>query len=219
MSTPIDMTGQVFERLTVVERVRDAKGRLAWRTACSCGREIVLTAGALRCGRYRSCGCWNRERVTLANTRHGAASKRAGVRPEWQAWADAKQRCDNPRNRNFHNYGGRGIRMSDEWAASFEVFFAEVGPRPGPEYSLDRLDTNGHYESGNCRWATDPEQRRNRRDTRLMTLNGRTQCMEDWATELGMDARTLAYRVRARWSDEAALTTPIDLSKSRRQRS
>lgn len=114
--------------------------------------------------------------------------------PENRAWRTLKQRCENPKNPDYPNYGGRGIRVE---FASFEQFLAEVGSRPTPQHSIDRIDVNGNYAPGNCRWATDAEQRRNRRDNVLVELNGVVMVLADAARTLGWKRGSTAKRVAA----------------------
>ncbi len=107
----------------------------------------------------------------VANRDHWNAYQRARPnRAEYSAWSMAKQRCGNPRHPRFADWGGRGIRVCDEWLHDFPAFLAHIGPRPGPEFSLDRIDNDGDYEPGNVRWATRVEQRRNRRLNRTKVL-------------------------------------------------
>jgi hypothetical protein len=155
----VDLTGQRFGHLTVISQADGQRilGSLAWRCRCDCGTEKVLASNVLRTGHTQSCGCRMYER------KHGQSSQQGGRTPEYMAWSAMKQRCLNPRNKRFPDYGGRGITVYKEWADSFEAFFAYVGPRPSPEYSLDREDNDGNYEPGNVRWTTWPVQARNQR--------------------------------------------------------
>lgn len=131
-------------------------------------------------------------------------------RPEYKTWENAIQRCTNPNHSSYERYGGRGIRVCEEWRDSFLAFFEHVGPRPSPAHSIDRIDNDGDYEPGNVRWATDREQRANTRRTRRLTFQGRTQSLAMWAQEMGIRKSTLHYRfVCLGWSAERALTTPV----------
>ena len=152
--------------------------------------------------------------MIAAQLRHGGASKTNGVSPEYRAWADMRQRCKNPRNRNFPNYGGRGIGVDPRWDCSFEAFLADVGHRPSADHTIDRVDVDGDYAPGNVRWATDEQQRRNTRRSVLLTFQGRTQCVEDWADELGIHKSTIGGRLRSGWSTDRALATPPDAVRS-----
>ncbi len=127
---------------------------------------------------------------------------------EWNAWAGMKQRCYNPKNHKYHMYGARWISVCSRWLNSFENFFADMGPKPSPQHSLDRYpNRNGNYEPSNCRWATKQEQANNLRSAKQLEFNGKIQSQAAWAREIGISAVTLRDRL-ARWSLERALTTP-----------
>jgi len=118
------------------------------------------------------------------------------------------QRCTNPNYDQFRDYGGRGIQVCERWRTSFEAFLEDMGERPAGT-TLDRENGDGHYEPSNCRWATNRTQSRNKRSTRLWAYQGRTQCVSDWAKELGLAMHSLTQRVdRLGWSIERALSTP-----------
>lgn len=164
MSSLVDIAGQKFGRLTVLDRRGSRKtknGTVAmWLCQCSCGEQTITRGSSLRAGTAQSCGCKNREetsaRLIAFNFRHGQTHT-----PEYQACQHAKRRCTSPKDRGWKDYGGRGIEFRFH---SFEEFFAHVGPRPSPKHSLDRLDNDGHYELENVRWATKQEQMQNRRE-------------------------------------------------------
>lgn len=128
--------------------------------------------------------------------------------PLYRTWQNVKDRCLNPKNPYFHNYGGRGIRMFQEWQVSFPAFLKAIGERPTTLHTLDRKENNGNYEPGNMQWATKKEQAQNMRKNRLLTLHGRTQTLTMWAEEIGLVPSTLQYRLKqGGMSVEAALTT------------
>ena len=118
-----------------------------------------------------------------------------------------KTRCVNPEFPRYPDYGGRGIKVCDRWL-EFENFLADMGPKPGPGYSIDRIDNDGHYEPGNCRWATTVEQSRNRRDNVMITRGDRAQCLIDWCDELGLDYKITQNRLMAGWTVDRAFETP-----------
>lgn len=164
----IDLVGQVHGRLTVVSFNGRVNGRPTWFCRCSCGLQKVAVGHDLVSGRVKSCGCLQAEVRVASHTRHGA--NRKGARwPEWGAWQQMIGRCHRPRSTRFAYYGGRGITVCDRWRfgegdlTAFECFIADLGRRPRPDLSIDRIDNDGNYEPGNCRWATRAQQRANQR--------------------------------------------------------
>lgn len=173
---------------------------------CSCGDACTVVASSVRNGSSKRCRRCRDAAMGRARTTHGAC-RRGAQRPEYGIWAGMLDRCGNENNTSYSDYGGRGIAVCPEWQVSFAAFFAYVGPRPTPEHSIDRYpDTNGNYEPGNVRWATDAEQARNRRSTRLITHDGVTLCLSDWAERLGLDRATLHERLAHGEPLELALT-------------
>ena len=154
-----DLTGLKFGRLTVRQFAgQDRHGNRLWLCDCACGGTVTVIKGSLSSGRTRSCGCLQREFIVRRNTTHGLSDT-----PEYRAWRDMLSRCENPNTRYYELYGGRGISVCDRWRGSFEMFYADMGPRPSPRHSIDRIDNDGDYEPGNCRWATWTEQNANKR--------------------------------------------------------
>ena len=157
-----DITGMRFHRLTVIRKLLDRASRnVFWLLACDCGRTHRAPASALRTGRVKSCGCMNQELRLARNQRHGLAARGAKKPAEYIVWQAMIGRCSNPKNKAFRYYGGRGIVVCDRWRHDFTAFLADMGQRPSPKHSIDRINNDGNYEPGNCRWATQSEQVRN----------------------------------------------------------
>lgn len=175
------------------------KRRTVPKTCVHCGVDFMAYRNQ---GPYCSQACYH----AVART-HGAVS--GGRSTEYIIWQGIKARCLKSSSPSYSNYGGRGITICDAWRDSFEGFLADVGHRPGPDLTIDRIDTNGNYEPGNVRWATQTEQGRNRRDNRLLTLNGVTHCVAEWAEITRMSTMCIKARLRQGWSDERTLTEPV----------
>jgi hypothetical protein len=199
MSKFIDLSGSRFGRWTVRSFDRRADGRSFWECECDCGEVAVLRADSLRGGGSLQC-------VRCAA---GERSRTHGMKdsPEWTAWQSMRARCSNPNAAGYADYGGRGITVAPVWE-TFEQFYADMGPRP-ERHSLDRIDVEGNYAPGNCRWATQKTQCRNKRKTVALTARGKTQSLQDWADETGMLPVTLYKRYLAGWGHEDAIFAPI----------
>lgn len=210
MARKIEMVGRRFGRLLVEQQAQNMGRDVAWACVCDCGVPLNVRGAALRRGNTRSCGCLHREQLiarnelALARTArtHGMSNTRT-----FRIWAGMRKRCRNPRTNCFHSYGGRGIKVCARWE-SFENFLADMGEAPA-QMSIDRIDVNGDYAPGNCRWATPAIQSRNKRDNLRLTFRGETQCLTDWAIDLGVSMNTLHSRLRDGWTVEQTLSLVV----------
>ncbi len=190
--------GMGFHHLEVLHQgPSDPSRTTRWFCGCICGAETLVRSSALRSGHSQSCGCMGKARLERDKT--------------YNAWSAMRQRCRNPNNPAWPNYGGRGISVAPEWD-DFETFLREVGPAPSLQFSLDRKDHNGNYEPGNVRWASSRQQARNRRSNCVVEFNGVTQTLAAWSEQTGISRAVLQWRLK-NWDIPRALTTPV---KSRR---
>lgn len=204
-----DLTGLRFSRLYVQGKTsrppKIKSQKIYYRCLCDCGKETVVMSSDLRSGHTRSCGCLQAERTSTANLKHGHSMGTGKNSPTYRSWFAMKSRCTNPNNIGYEDYGGRGITVCDRWL-EFVNFLEDMGEKPKGK-SLDRIDNDGNYEPGNCRWADNITQANNTRKNRYLTHNGRTQSLSEWARELGFHRETLRKRL-AQMSVRESLTKP-----------
>ena len=161
------MIGEKYGKLTVLKEVEkftqpSGQTQRGYLCKCECGNETVVCAMSLRLGRTKSCGCLRNERSRINAITHGHNVGRVRS-PEYTCWANMKRRCYTESARGYKHWGGRGIKVCKRWRDSFPAFLKDMGRKPSPDLSLDRIDNDGNYEPGNCRWATKKQQRNNRR--------------------------------------------------------
>jgi len=203
----VDLTDRVFTRLTILGYAGSNKhGQAQWWCECECGNISRTTTAMLTTEHTRSCGCWGRDNTSLINRTHGMRHT-----PEYRSFVHAKDRCNNPNDKSYSDYGGRGIEFRFN---SFEEFFTYMGKRPSLKYSLDRINNDGHYEKGNVKWATPIEQGSHKRDTRWFTFAGRTQTLAQWSRELNMGHTTILARLRRGWTLAETFTIPLGTVKN-----
>lgn len=190
-----DLKGEVFGRLTALEKHahNDKFNKVRWVCECECGATVLVTGEKLRSGNTKSCGCLMREvssKNGINNRKHGMTKS-----PEYKTWWGMKDRCCNPDNPSYKDYGARGIEVCNEWMISFELFFKELGPRPSPAHSLDRIDNSKGYQPGNCRWATGVEQANNKRNNDLHLFKGELLSLSRISAMTGIPQPTLWSRL------------------------
>lgn len=204
MGAFIDLTGQKFGRLTVIRRTESTNKNIKWVCLCECGNYTNVFGIDLKSGKTQSCGCVHSEQLTKRNYKHGLCDDPLRV-----VWSGLKDRCYNMNCKAYKNYGGREITVCDEWRNDFQAFYywaMSNGYKNG--LTIDRIDVNGNYEPSNCRWATMKEQANNKRNNRLITYNGKTQTITQWADETGIERRTISARISRGWNIERTLSTP-----------
>jgi len=203
----IDLTGHRFGRLVVLCRKFKRKNRWFWHCQCDCGGEANVSGDQLRAGGTRSCGCIIVEATIARSTKHGHA-RRSKLTKTYRAWIHLIERCRNPNDKAYADYGGRGISVCARWGDSYQCFLADMGDAP-IGMSIDRIDVNGNYEPGNCRWATPREQLLNRRMTRRVLAGDQSVPLAELAAKNGISAQNAARRVMRGWDPIAAGTVPL----------
>lgn len=199
-----DIRGRRFGRLLVREFAGiNHAGLATWNCLCDCGTSKVLPGAYLTRGNTKSCGCYRQDKSRADHTTHGMTHT-----TEFKIWGGMKERISNPNYHGYANYGGRGITMCEEWFNSFETFLADMGPRPSPNHSMDRINNSEGYSKANCTWSTVKQQARNRRTNHLLEYKGEKLPLAVWTERLGFRKMTLRNRIVSGWDIERAMTEP-----------
>lgn len=214
MSKIIDLEGKRFGKLIVLGRAENDKSdKAVWKCQCDCGNIIYCIGVKLRNGHTKSCGCLRRERFAETSFVHGKRDCRL-----YAVWNNMKQRCYNPDNKRYKSYGGRGITVCAEWTDkengfinfykwSYSNGYKENAKRG--ECTLDRINVNGNYEPSNCRWVTNVEQQRNKRNNKYIEYKGEVHTISEWSKILGISQQKLYRRIYThKWEIERAFKTP-----------
>lgn len=205
MGKRIDLTGVRVGRLVVESYAYTRDKKAYWNCVCDCGNKCVVGAKNLRKGIARSCGCLKKESMRKVASKHGLSSTRL-----YHIWTGMKGRCYNPNNPRYNSYGGRGILIHEEWLNNFESFYNwAISNGYAENLTLDRIDNNRGYSPDNCRWANQKQQCNNKSNNHLLTYNGKTQNITQWAEELGIGRRTLTDRLTYSWTLEEVFTKPL----------
>lgn len=192
-----DLSGKTFGRLTAISYSHKVKQGAVWNCICTCGTTKLIIGKILSAGMVKSCGCLKRETGKLVNRKHGLSHRSMA----YSSWASARLRCRCKTHLSYPRYGGRGIKVCERWINSFENFLADMGEPPSREYSLDRIDNDGNYEPGNCRWATRKTQHANTCRNRKIKYGGSTYNLKEFADIVGRNTTSVAY-----WLDKKGAT-------------
>lgn len=212
-----DLTGQRFGKLVAISSHMDAQNRrCVWVCKCDCGNYTEAKTVSLTHGLKQSCGCLQRKILNERNTKHGDSKTRL-----YKVWKGMLSRCDNKNHISYANYGGRGIKVCDEWKNNFTKF-KEWAIKAGYdenakhyECTIDRIDTNGNYCPENCRWIPNSEQANNTRIVRRFLINGEEHTLTDWCTIYNIPKGNVQARLQLGWDIEKALSTPVRKCKKR----
>lgn len=187
-----NVAGIRFGRLTAKVPIRNPNGRYSWRCDCGCGDTVVVRVADLLSKHTRSCGCLKRQIARKRMLRHGHTANSV-VSSEYRTWCAMKYRCENPNDKRYAHYGGRGIKVCKRWQ-SFRMFFRDMGNRPTGA-TLERKNNNGNYTPSNCVWASLLKQANNRQNNRHITYQGETLTVAQWAKKLKVKYSTLYMRL------------------------
>jgi hypothetical protein len=197
--------GDKYSQLTIVRERDTISGRRMFECVCDCGTTVVVRLENLRGNITKSCGCYQKEMASKATLKHGYS-----CHPLYSVWEGMKTRCYNTAHEDFYLYGERGIRVCDEWLNDpirFIAWSLANGWKPG--LTIDRKNNDGNYEPGNCRFVTVLIQARNKRTNYMVTYQGETKCLSEWAPITGIPYKTLWARIKAEWEIERAFTLPV----------
>lgn len=204
-----DLRGRVFGRLTVMDRTErvthNGRSFFRWICRCECGTvNIMIHPTSLKNGNTRSCGCLRRESIGRVNYKHGRSRSK-----EYITWQNMISRCHDIRDKQYPDWGGRGIVVCPEWQVDFSAFFRDMGAAPTAGHSIERVDNDGPYSRENCRWIPRGDQSRNTRRNRFLEYGGKRMIMSDWAREIGTAPSVLHNRLKRGLTVEQALTAPL----------
>lgn len=200
-----DLTGYKCNKLTVIcdDGTRELSTRsVKWKCLCDCGKIVYVNGTILLKGKQQSCGCVLKG--LIKHIKHGHTSKNK-LSKTYESWANMKQRCLNPNNHKYKNYGLRGITICDEWVNSFDNFLKDMGEKPNG-LTLERIDVNKGYFKENCCWANATAQANNKTSNRIIEFNNKSMTTAQWAEYLGISFTTLRMRLHRNWSIERALS-------------
>lgn len=198
-----DITGLRFGRLLAINRSGTGpNGEVLWQCWCDCGKSPIYVSHKLRRLQIVSCGCHKSELARRMKTTHGCTKS-----PIYRTWKGMMARCYKPTRRNYHSYGGRGIRVCERWR-DVRNFITDMMPTYVDGLTIDRINVNGNYEPSNCRWATSDQQHNNKTTSRYITALGKTQTVSQWMRETGLCHSTITYRFDKGWQADLIMTTP-----------
>lgn len=195
--------GETFGYLTVIRQTQPKKyGARYWLCKCKCGNTTTVATGSLTSGNTKSCGCRIRIGARISHTTHGMS-----YTAEYIVWAGMIGRCTRKSNSNYEYYGGRGIKVCPRWL-KFINFIEDMGRRPSNNYTLERIDNSKGYTPSNVRWMDKLKQASNKRNNRILKLNGKSLHLAEWARRLGIPRERIKCRKHKGWTDQEALTLP-----------
>lgn len=207
----VNIIGNVYNRLTVLSYAGKKTSHQLWLCRCECGNTIITRGDGLKSGHATSCGCFHKEQLIKSITKHDSCYTFM-----YKTYKSMLQRCNNPNHRHYHRYGGRGIKVCDKWQGDngFLNFYADMGDKPSPKHSIDRIDNNLGYFKENCRWATQKQQNSNKVNNVFVEINGEKFTVAEACRLYNKPLKMVSYRLRKGLSIEEAF-----MKKSQRDKS
>lgn len=202
-----DLSGQKFGKLTVISYAETRNRKPFWHCLCDCGTLKKLRSDHFQSGNTTSCGCAHIQ-ACKEFPKHITHGK--GHTPEYKIYHKIKQRCHNPNNPSYKNYGGRGIIMCERWYQSFPSFLEDMGTRPSPNHTIERVNNDGLYDPQNCIWATRKVQSRNQRKTIRLIIHNKQASLMEWAEIADIPPHAIRARLMRGWDAEKAVFTPLE---------
>lgn len=193
MSKFKDLSGKRFGRIYVISYIGRIDNRSKYNCECDCGNKLVVASTSLVTGNTTSCGCARLDKLKQPR-KHGLVGTK-----EYVIWKAIRQRCNNKNNRDYKDYGGRGIKIHTDWD-DFNNFIKDMGSRPSDKHTIGRIDNNGNYEPNNCRWETIEDQCNNKRTNILVTIGAETKNVTQWCKHFGVKYHTVISRINRGWS-------------------
>ena len=200
-----DITGQKFNKLTVIKRLENSKwNETQWLCRCDCGNKVILTYGKIAYGHTKSCGCYKIEVTSKNKRKHGLRNTRL-----YRIWNSMKQRCNNPNSSAYKDYGNRGIKVCKEWGNNFLNFYNwAMNNGYEDDLTIDRINNNEGYYPNNCRWVTSSQQANNKRSNVVLALDNEVHNISEWCRITGLTRSTITHRLQRGWSVSDTLTIP-----------
>lgn len=196
----IDLLGRQFGRLTVIKYGRTDHGKAMWKCHCICGNDVIVASENLIQGKTKSCGCIRKEKTAKLKYSHGLHGH-----PLYRCWRNMLDRCQNPKNKEFNRYGGRGINVCEEWKKFKNFYHWAIKHGYSEDLTIERVDNDLGYNPQNCIWADRYTQSRNRSDNHYIEFNGEKKILKDWADETGISESLIRHRLAAGWNVKEAL--------------
>lgn len=213
-----NLVGCIFGRLKVIEYIESRDQKRYWKCVCECGNIVESYTAALNYGLIKSCGCLRAEAAKVNGLKGAKACITHGCTntSEYKTWTMMKSRCNNPKSSSYEDYGGRGIKLCERWNESFQNFIDDMGMKPSPHSSIDRIDVNCGYYKENCRWANTKEQQTNKRSNVYIEFKGEVKTLSEWAKIIGINHMSLKKRMKSMPLEKALTMKKQCVGRSRK---